>query len=223
MATRLSESLSVTSESSAITTQITLSSSESTEKTILAALGADWGPLVSLEGMAIHRSLSADCLLAHCQWRGSITDALRGTEALTRHAPEAVTNCLVEQHVLTLHSLRRGRAQGNGDFTLNINSHSDRPVLIAAFEPTNRNSLLDYLHEASARFTEHVEGWHGAALYCDIDNRRVVEYLQFQSMAGVAASQASPLIQQHQIALQKLGTMRANLYMVQDVYRRRVD
>jgi len=199
-----------------------VASSASAEQAIGTALRADWSRLSSLEGVAIHRSLSGDSILAHAQWTGSTQDAIKGTETVASRIREQVTDCPMQVQVLTLHALRAGRAgRGSGDFKLSIDSHSGRPVLVAVFAPINRGALLQYLHEASSRFTEQVEGWHGAALYCDADDRRVVEYLQFESMEGVATSQGSPLIQQHQVALQKFGTMNANLYIVQDVYRRR--
>jgi hypothetical protein len=220
MAARLSEFLAIGSGSAIFTTHITLSSSDATENALRTALSPDWKRLSSLEGLAIHRSMSGDCVVAHCHWGGSAEQAVRGTEFLCTGVREAVKGCSIEQHVLTLDSVRRGSAAGSGNFSLNIDSASGRPVLIAAYEPIERDTLLAYLHEASTCFVQQVPGWHGAALYCDIDGRRVIEYLQFESLEGVAASQESPLIQQHQAALQKLGAMKANLYRVEDVYRR---
>jgi hypothetical protein len=223
MAARLSELLAVVSGSPTTTAHLTLSELQADNKALVAALAASWNRFPSLQGLAIHRSMSGNGLLVHCEWGGSMQEAARDTEAYVEGLRDVDPDCHIEQHLLTLNTLRRGRAPGSGEFLLEIKSFSDRPVLVAAFEPVHRGPLLEYLHQAGARFAQEVEGWRGAALYCDTDGRRVVEYLQFESMEGVAESQGSPLVQQHQLALQKFGSMKADLYQVRDVFCRRAN
>jgi hypothetical protein len=225
LAARLSESLRISAEAPAPTTQITVTMAGDSERAISAALRADWDRVASLEACALHYSLNGDALVAHAQWSGTAEGANECTRAAAQRVLQASPGCSVEVHCLTLDSVRAAHSSRGGASALTINAQSTAPVLIAAFNPVQRgrDALLHYLHEASARFATTVKGWLGAALYCDADGGRLVEYLQFENMEGIAASQGSPLIQAHQVELQKFGAFNANLYMIRDVYKRRAN
>ena len=182
---------------------------------------ADWNRESGIECAALHLSLGGNSLVELIQWVGDPA-VLKKRNADVSQRIQKTAQCSISSHVLALTGVRPGPRHGGGDIALEIDSESIRPVLIGVFEPVHqsRAALLEYLQEASVRFAKQVDGWVGAALYCDDDEREVIEYLQFESMAAVLASQSLPIIRQHQLELLKFGNVAANLYMVKEVFRR---
>jgi hypothetical protein len=205
----------------AVTTLTTVGLAGTPATTIAAAVRADWEQSPGSTGCAIHASLSGDSIVALWQWttREQASDHVQRARVRPPGAPPAAAG---DTQLLTLRSLRAGPGHAGGEFSLRLDSTAERPALIAVFDPKlrGREQLLRYLEQASARFKSEVEGWVGAALYCDEEGCRAVEYLQFEGMQGLSRSQASPLIGAHQEELRKFGAVGANVYRVIDVCRR---
>jgi hypothetical protein len=185
-------------------------------------LQADWNKATSLEGAALHRSLGTDALVELTLWSSTDQALHRRNSAVTQRILKAAPGAAVETHSLALVRVTAGPGHRGGGLALHIEPGSNRPVLVAVFDPIHRGrpALLQYLNEAGDRFATQLDGWTGAALFCDNDRQQVVEYLQFDSMEASGASQASPIIRAHQAELQNFGNVAANVYMVDAVFRR---
>jgi hypothetical protein len=221
MAARLSGQLIIAKDVAVITSCLIGAVGAESSEAIAQEMCTDWNREPAIEGAALHLSLSGDSLVELIEWTGHpVALKKRNADALRRI--RKVTQCSIRSHVLALTAVRPGPRHGGESMALEIDSESNRPVLIGVFEPVHRSraALLHYLQEASVRFATQVEGWVGAALYCDEDEQEVIEYLQFESMAAVLASQGSPTIQHHQLELLKFGNVAADLYMVKEVFCR---
>jgi len=219
----LGASIQISANTQRITTHIVVKTATALLPAAEAALRRDWGNLPQLEGAAMHRGVGADLLLEHAHWRSSKGETIISRiNARKERVLAAAPSSRIDIYLMTLESIRLATIHGESDFVIRVNPDVPTPILIAVFEVAigQRAKLLNYLHQASARFVNELEGWTGAALYCAEDGRHVVEYLQFESMDAVAATQGSPTIQAHQAKLQTFGPFKTNLYLVDSAYRR---
>jgi hypothetical protein len=222
MAARLTETFEISEERPGIVSCVVVTSAEGADAAAADALRADWVDASCIETAALHRSLGGEGLVELIQWSGSREALTVRARCAVERVREAAPACCVGTHVLALNGVRPGPKHRGPGHTLEVNSASCRPVLIGIFDPVHRGqaALMQYLQEASVRLAAEVDGWIGAALYRDESGRQIVEYLQFEGMDAVAASQGSPTILSHQAELQKFGSVAANLYMVGKVFRR---
>jgi hypothetical protein len=189
---------------------------------IVKAYRSGWVSAAELDCAVVHRSLSGDSIVELSRWRGVSEHAADYLGKAGNRLRSIFAQVAVTSHILELVGVRPGRESRRDGFALDIQTSSTQPELIALFHPRHRSraQLLQYLHDASLRLAEQVDGWIGAALYLETSTDMVVEYLQFQDLEAAAASQDLPIVQAHQRELRKFGDVTAKLYFVSEIYQR---
>ena len=181
-----------------------------------AAIQADWKKATCLKGAAVLKSVGNDCVVELAWWDSTAEVITSRNRALKGELLTAAPAGTIEVHTLSMASITAGPAHRGPSAALHLESGSTQPVLVGVFDPIHRGrpALLHYLEDAGNRFVNELAGWVGAALFCDVDRKRLVECLQFDSMEAAGLSQASPIIHAHQRELLTFGNLAANLYWV---------
>ena len=173
-----------------------------------------WKGQKGLRSAAMHCAIGGQGTIEYGQWREQ-DDAVQ---------PKGDIGATSESQGITYYArtleVRAGPRLGGGALELVIDPERPRPTLIGVFRSSapKLHALIDYLRAASVRLAAEVDGWIGAVLLQSITGCTVIEYLQFETMDAVAATQHSPVVTDHQARLQDFAAIEVGLYMPSEVF-----
>lgn len=215
--------LSIPASEDRLTTVLFVKSAAECVDAIEALLQEDWRVRTALRAAALHGNMSADSVVEYAQWdAGAGKEASERAERLRGKIHSIAPEAEVSVDAFDVISVRPGRGHEEGGFYLSVDLDHPRPTLIGVFEPESGSydELLDYLNEASVRLAAVLEGWIGAVLHRRADGRDVVlEYLQFEDMDAVGATQGSAQVGAHQERLHTFGAVKVDLYQLRQVFK----
>jgi hypothetical protein len=187
-------------------------------ETVSEAIRASWPGQPGLRAASLHRALTGNRVVEYAQWdtadrAGDAADSLGRFASIVPEFELRVYRA--DDGLMTPGPGREATFDG-----LVVDPVAKRPTLIAVLQtdPDRHDELVAYLTESAKRFRGLFGGWIGAVLHPRPDRRGVVEYLQFDSLAAMGATQGLAEIHQHKERLDRFGMTDIAPYDLADLY-----
>ncbi len=177
---------------------------------------ADWNDAPFLNTAALHHALDGSAVAEIASWTGDPDAVRERINAIADCVGGAVPGATITSFLMRPVQVTRGPASPEEPFVLGIDAAADRPAMIGVFDAAGRGrpALLQYLEHAAVRLAAKLAGWTGAVLYAAQDGQEIIEYLQFESFAALAAARDCAAVHDHQRTLVQFGGSTANVYRV---------